>query len=104
MKKLAFGFSIFLLPLCLTSCEVHWFSKKYDVPWWWIAIPTLLFFFCICFFAGKRISKKEYVCPICQKTFYPKWWQAAFSIHVNEDRVFKCPCCGRKGFCKPSNG
>ena len=95
-------FAVFLTP-CLTSCEVHWFNQSYDVPWWTIAIPVTLIFVVTWFFAGKIIAKKEYRCPKCQKNFYPTWWKAAFSIHINDDRVFKCPHCGRKGFCKRSD-
>ena len=103
MKKLAVVCSAIFLSLCLTSCEVHWFEKSYDVPWWVIAIPTLLILAAAWFFAGKAIAKKEYRCSKCQTDFYPVWWKAAFSVHVNDDRVFKCPHCGRKGFCKPTD-
>lgn len=103
MKKISFVFSVLFLPLCLTSCEVHWFDESYDVHWWVIAIPTLLILAAAWFFDGKAISKKEYRCPKCQRNFYPTWWKAAFSVHLNDDRVFKCPHCGRKGFCKPAD-
>ena len=41
--------------LCLTSCEVHWFGKSYDTPWWTIAIPVTLIFVATWFFAGGMI-------------------------------------------------
>ena len=94
-------FAVFLTP-CLTSCEVHWFDQSYDVPWWVVAIPTALIFVATWFFAGKIIAKKEYRCPKCQKNFHPTWWKAAFSVHVNDDRVFKCPHCEKKSLCKPT--
>lgn len=85
--------------LSLTSCKVNWFDKQYDVPWWVIAVPVLVFSAIALFAGGKYIASKKYVCPQCQTSFHPKWWQAMFSIHMNDDRVFKCPHCGRKGFC-----
>ena len=83
----------------LTSCKVNWFDQQYDVPWWVIAVPVVVFSAIVWFAAGKHIASKKYVCPKCNKSFYPKWWHAAISIHMNDDRVFRCPHCGRKGFC-----
>lgn len=87
------------MTVLLTSCQVNWFDRQYDVPWWGIAIPVVVFSAIVFFAAGKHIASKKYVCPKCNKTFCPKWWKAALSIHMNDDRVFKCPYCGRKGFC-----
>ena len=83
----------------LTSCQVNWFDKKYDVSWWGIAVPVVILFAIVWIVVGRYIASKKYVCPKCHKTFYPKWWKAAISVHINDDRVFKCPHCGRKGFC-----
>lgn len=102
MKKIVFALLIVLIAFSLTSCKVNWFDQRYDVPWWVISVPVLVFSAIALFVAGKRIASKEYICPKCNKTFYPKWWQAAFSIHMNDDRVFRCPHCGRKGFCQLS--
>lgn len=100
MKKiLALFVLICILTFLLTSCQVNWFDQKYDVPWWVIAVPVTIFSVLVWIVAGKHIASKKYVCPKCNKTFYPKWWKAALSIHMNDDRVFKCPHCGRKGFC-----
>ena len=99
MKKIAFVILTIVLVFSLTSCKVNWFDQQYDVPWWAIAIPVFVFSAIVLFVAGKHIASKKYVCPKCNKSFYPKWWQAALSIHMNDDRVFKCPHCGRKGFC-----
>lgn len=95
------GLTISIL-VWLTSCQVKWFDKSYDVPWWVIAISTALFVLAVWYFAGKIISKKEYICQTCKGSFYPKWYVAAFTIHINDDRVFKCPYCGKKGFCHVS--
>ena len=99
MKKIAIVLLIIIWAFALTSCEVNWFEQQYDVPWWMIALPVAVLFVIVWFATGKYIASKKYVCPKCNKTFYPKWWQAALSIHMNDDRVFKCPHCGRKGFC-----
>lgn len=99
MKKVSIVWLMLVLSFSLTSCKVNWFDQQYDVQWWVIAIPVIIFFAIVWIAAGKHIASKKYVCPKCNKTFYPKWWVAAVSIHMNDDRVFKCPHCGRKGFC-----
>ncbi|MBR4032781.1 MAG: hypothetical protein IKJ07_08625 [Clostridia bacterium] len=88
-----------VMTLSLTSCQINWFDRHYDVPWWMIAIPTTALLIGVWIIVGKHIASKKYICPKCNKTFYPKWSQAALSIHINDSRVFKCPHCGRKGFC-----
>lgn len=98
MKKSVIVWLLLVLPFSLTSCKVNWYDQQYDVPWWVIAVPVVILFFVV----GKHIASKKYVCPNCYKTFYPKWWKAAFSIHINDDRVFKCPHCGKKDFCSLS--
>ena len=101
-KRILAILTVCIISLSLTSCKVNWFDKQYDVPWYCIAIPVAIFT-CIMFFAaGKYIASKKYVCPKCHMSFHPKLFAAMFSIHLNDDRVFKCPCCGRKGFCPPS--
>ena len=102
MKKIVFALITMVSAVTLTSCEFNWFGSQYDVAWWVIAAPTILFSAIIFFAAGKYIASQKYVCPKCNKTFYPKWWKAAVSIHINDDRVFKCPHCQRRGFCSPS--
>ena len=99
IKKFFIVFLIFIITFNLTSCQVNWFDNHYNVPWWIIAVPAFIFSAIIWIVAGKHIASKKYVCPNCNKTFYPNWWKAAISIHINDDRVFKCPHCGRKGFC-----
>lgn len=83
----------------LTSCRVNWFDMYFDVPWWVIAIPVALFSVIVFCIAGKGISSEEYVCSECGRSFYPTFFQAFFSIHMGNDRYFRCPHCGKKGFC-----
>ena len=86
----------------LTSCRVNWFDKQYDVPWWMVAIPVAVLFLIALVVARKCFASKTYVCPTCNSTFSPKWWNAAFTIHINSNRIFKCPHCGKRGFCRLS--
>lgn len=98
-KRLLISLLLLYTSLFLTSCKVNWFSESYEVPWTFIFIPNAILFIIIMYAAGKYISKKTFVCENCYKSFHPKWWKACFSLHVNDDRIFKCPHCGHKGFC-----
>ena len=100
MKKLIFSIMILWISVCLSACEVHWFDKSYDVPWYMIAIPVTIFSIIVFGIGGTIISKKKYVCPTCRHKFHPSFWVAMVSLHVNSDRYFKCPRCGKKSFCK----
>ncbi len=105
MKKtriLQVGFLLCSIVILLTSCKVNWFDKQYDVPWWTVALPVVAIFLITWVVAGRHIASKTYVCPQCNHTFSPKWWKAAFTVHVNSDRVFKCPHCGKRSFCRLS--
>ena len=70
MKKAAIVWLMLVLPLSLTSCKVNWFDQQYDVPWWAIAIPVLVFSAIVLFVAGKHIASKKYVCPKCNKSVH----------------------------------
>ena len=91
-----------LLLLCLTSCEVHWFSQSYDVPWYVVVPLTAVFIVLVTLWTGHLISKRSYRCAQCNKTFHPPWHSALISIHMGDRRVFRCPHCGHKGFCSPT--
>ena len=100
MKKLiVFLVSVCAAAFCLTSCQAHLFDEQFTVPWWAIVIPSVLIVALAWFAAVKHITSQKYVCPECGKTFYPKWKDAAFSVHMNDNRVLKCPHCRKKGFC-----
>ena len=86
----------------LSSCKVNMIDRQYEVPWWVIAIPVVIFVIIALVVAGKCIASKKYVCPECNGTFKPKWWNASLSLHSNDERVFKCPHCGKKNFCHVS--
>ena len=86
------------LALSLTACEAHIGDHSFEVPWYFIAIPVAVFSALVFVITGVVISKNTYVCTECSHRFHPKWWKAAFSLHLNSDRLFKCPNCGHKGF------
>lgn len=87
------------LSLALSSCQVNWFDRHYQVSWWVIAIPTVLVTATALIVAGKYVASKTFVCPQCYKTFHPVWWKAAVSLHIIDYHLFKCPHCGRRSFC-----
>ncbi len=99
MKKLFALTALPLLLLSLTSCEVHWFNQSYDVPWYVIAVPCVLFVLAVFLIVGFVLAKRQYRCSQCGKTFHPKWYASALSIHLGARRVFRCPHCRHKGFC-----
>ena len=99
MRKLYLLLSVFTLMFGLSSCTVNWFDEKIEVPWWMIAIPTAVFVILVLVITGKYFSKQIYVCPKCNKEFHPDWKKAALSLHVNSDRMFKCPHCGKTSMC-----
>ena len=100
--KRTFLFLSMLLPLALTSCEVHLANRTYDVPWWLIVIPEAIFIVLVTYIMGRVIASEKYACPLCGKTFYPKTWAVIFSFHMGNQRALRCPHCGKKDMCSPS--
>ena len=100
LKSFFVVFCNFIALSFLTSCQLNLFGQTFDVKWWVIFIPVLFFTAATFVIAGKAIASHEFICPACNKKFRPKWWKAFFSFHLNDDRVLKCPHCGRKGFCR----
>ena len=94
---------LLLTVLNLTSCEVHFGNSRYYVGWYVIAVPVIIIAAVILVTGGVILSKNTYVCSKCGKHFHPKWWRAMLSLHINSDRVFKCPHCGHKGLCRREN-
>lgn len=99
MKKLVLATTLFLLTFLLTSCNVNWFGDSFDVPWYWIAVPVFL----ILLVSYLILISRTYICPNCKNEFKPKWYELSVCLHFNGKRVVKCPKCGKKGFCSPSN-
>ena len=102
MKK-RWGVGITLVIFCLffmNSCDAHFGNVHYDVPWWVIAVPVCLVSLITWFAAAKYIRSHKYICPKCSKSFYPNFWAAGVSLHIEEKRYFKCPHCKERSFCK----
>ncbi len=102
-KTLSFVLLFTLCLFALTSCDVHFGNTHYDAPWWAVTIPTVVIIAAACLIAGKVITSHKYICPKCSESFYPKWWEACFSLHINSDRLFKCPHCKKRSFCRPDD-
>lgn len=54
MKKVSIAWLMLVLSFSLTSCKVNWFDQQYDVQWWVIAIPVIIFFAIAWIAAGRR--------------------------------------------------
>ena len=87
-----------VVPMVLTSCDAHFGSKHFDIPWWAVVLIIVIPVAAGIIISANVISKGEYKCRQCGKTFYPTKMQCVFSLHVGEERVFRCPHCGYKGF------
>ena len=99
-RTIKFLTAVILPVIFLTSCEAHLGPQKYEVEWYVVTVPTVLVIAASLVITGIVLSKKTYVCPKCGHRFRPKWYQAAISVHAGSDRLFKCPNCGNRGFCR----
>ena len=100
MKKCLSALLMILSAYLLTACKVNVFGSSYDVPWYIIGVPCILFLLACVLTAHGSIVRRTYQCPGCGKRFKPKWYEISSWIHLNDERVMRCPKCGRKGFCK----
>ena len=99
MKKIVLLVSLILGALSLSACQVNWFGRTIDAPWYVVVPPTVLFIAVVTIVAYRAIFSRTYVCPHCQTEIKPKWTDLSLCIHMNGKRLAKCPHCGRKGFC-----
>lgn len=91
--------------LFFTSCDIHWFGTHWDVPWHVVLIvisPFLLFDALVFVLAGVKTSKTKYVCPKCDNTFYPKWYNGMWRSSNTSDMILRCPHCKSKQICHES--
>ena len=63
MKKILMITVLILCVLMMSGCGVHWFDHYYDVPWYVIAIPTVMIFI----IAHIYIMSGIYICPKCKE-------------------------------------
>ena len=96
MRKIILSILLAMSALSLCSCKVNWFGESFDAPWYVIAIVIAV----IAVIVYVPIISSTYVCPKCNTEIKPKWYQLSVCIHMNGERLVKCPHCGRKGFCK----
>lgn len=83
--------------LLLTSCEVHFGNIHYDLHWWVIAIPVILF----CVLRHCFAVSHTYACTECGTKFRPRWYEISTWINGYGGKavVAKCPHCHRKQRC-----
>ena len=96
MKSLFILNQIFTKAQFLLSCTINWFGEKYQVPWYYVAIPVLAIFL----FAYFILMSKTFICPHCNTEFKAKPYQLYIGVHFNGKRLAKCPKCNKKSFCK----
>ncbi|MBQ8163382.1 MAG: hypothetical protein IJZ93_03325 [Clostridia bacterium] len=93
-----FIYSLFLV----WEWEIHFGSLKIFLPWWIIAIPSALLIVIPILIISRLYSKKKFVCPNCNESFYPRMRSSLFIIHMNDDVYLKCPYCKKRSMCHPS--
>ena len=96
MKKILFFAGVLGLSVVLCSCEVNWFGSTATVPWYAIAIPVAI----IAVVGYIILMNMTFICPHCGAEFKPKWYQLSVCVHINRNRLVKCPRCGKTSFCK----
>ncbi len=96
MKKIILVITLLTSMFMFSSCKVNWFGSSFNVPWYFIVIPVVVLFLVL----YVTIISKIYICSECKTEIKPKWYQLSVCIHHMDQRVVKCPKCGRKGFCK----
>lgn len=100
-KSLILNLSLcFVLSFVLTSCTVNWGTTQYEVPWYVLTPPLVIFSVILFTISTRLIVSFSYRCAKCGKTFHPKWYQAILSLHVGSSRLFRCPHCGHRGMCE----
>lgn len=106
MKRLYSLLSIFVYPLLLSSCDIHFGSKHYDVPWYFVLILALLLLILpvrLLISENKRASKTKYTCTKCGEAFYPvKKINVGGLSNTAGYRLLRCPYCGNFDEMPPS--
>lgn len=61
-------------------------------------IGALIFIIVCAFIKGLILSKHKFRCCMCNKEFYPKWYQVMFETHYFEYFKIRCLHCGKKEY------
>lgn len=61
-------------------------------------IGALIFIILGAFIKGLILSKHKFRCCMCNKEFYPKWYQVMYELHYFEYFKIRCPHCGKKEY------
>ena len=61
-------------------------------------IGALILIIVVAFIKGLILSKHKFRCCMCNKEFYPKWYQVMFEAHYFEYFRIRCPHCGKKEY------
>lgn len=61
-------------------------------------IGALIFIIVVAFIKGLILSKHKFRCCMCNKEFYPKWYQVMYELHYFEYFKIRCPHCGKKEY------
>lgn len=91
-----------LTPL-MTACTVNWGVEQYEVPWYILTPPLVIFSAILLTVCTRLIMSHRYRCTKCGGVFHPKWYQAILSFHIGSARLFRCPHCGHRGMCHVTN-
>ncbi len=63
-----------------------------------VIIVVALFIVVFALIKGLILSKHKFRCCMCNKEFYPKWYQVMFETHYFEYFRIRCPHCGKKEY------
>lgn len=89
--------------LMLSSCDVHVGNQHADVPWYVIAIPTVIFLAIVFTITGYCLKKHTYKCPECSEEFHPKLFSSAILYSNGQEALLKCPKCKKRSYCRKTD-
>jgi len=67
--------------------------------WWPFVIGLIIALSGAVWLTVRYFHSVDYVCPNCQTTFVPSYWQALVARHTIKTRRLTCPHCHGKYFC-----
>ncbi|MFC6201803.1 MerR family transcriptional regulator [Lactiplantibacillus nangangensis] len=67
--------------------------------WWPFIIGLAIVVLGVAWLTHHYFQTVNYVCPNCQTSFVPHYWQAVFARHTPKTRKLTCPQCHGRYFC-----